>query len=80
MGPDGSPRITRPPSVAVAAESFSSPALALGAMPDPIRAEIETTGVAVVGGEALPDGSWRVVVMARDSDGVTRPRTMVVTP
>lgn len=77
VGSDGSPRVTRPPETVVSADPAPE-ALALQAVPEALRAELEATVGTVVGGEALPDGTWRVVVMALDPDGVTRPRTIVV--
>jgi hypothetical protein len=43
-----------------------------------VATQVEASGGAVVGGEQLADGSWRVVVMASSPDGVTRPRTVTV--
>lgn len=77
VGADGSPRVTRPPTE-VTATGPTPQALALGVVPETIRFELEATMGAVVGGEPLADGRWRVVVMAADPDGVTRPRTVVV--
>lgn len=80
IGPDGSPRVTRPPTVAVAAEPTAPQPIPLGTVPDQIRAELDASGASVVGGEPLPTGGWRVVVMAEDTDGVRRPRTVLVGP
>ncbi len=78
VGSDGSPRVTRPPQTVVAANVGAPETLALQSVPEALRAELEATVGTVVGGEAMPDGTWRVVVMTVDPDGVTRPRTIVV--
>lgn len=75
---DGLPRVTRPPSAAAAPQPAAEQAIVLGVLPESVTAEIEATVGSVVGGEALPTGGWRAVVMAVDPDGVTRPRTIVV--
>ena len=80
VGPDGAPRVARPPTTTDGPGPVASQPLALGAVPDQVRAEIEATLGPVIGGEAAPGGGWRVVVMATDPDGVTRPRTVMVGP
>lgn len=77
LGPDGSPRVTRPPQTVVS-DTAEPEEMALQTVPEALRAELEATVGTVVGGEAMADGSWRVVVMAVDPDGVTRPRTVLV--
>ncbi len=77
LGSEGSPRVTRPP--VSAGEAAPVPhQIGLGPLPDQVRDAVEAAHGTVVGGEALPDGGYRVVVMATDPDGVTRPRTVVV--
>jgi len=78
IGPDGSPQVSRPPETVVSAGTGQQPAIALQVVPEALRVELEATVGIVVGGEPMADGTWRVVVMAVDSDGVTRPRTVVV--
>ncbi|MFO7298974.1 MAG: hypothetical protein DIU67_002125 [Actinomycetes bacterium] len=76
---EGAPRVTRPPTVS-AGEAAAPQPMALGALPESLKAEVEAAHGPVVGGEPLPSGGWRVVVMATDPDGVRRPRTVVVGP
>lgn len=78
IGADGSPRVARPPQTSMSGDPAEPGALALQSVPEALRAELEATVGTVVGGEAMPDGTWRVVVMVVDPDGVTRPRTVVV--
>lgn len=78
LGADGAPRVTRPPSVVAASQPVSPQPVTLGELPEQVRADIEASMGSVVGGEALPTGGWRVIVMAVDPDGVTRPRTVFV--
>jgi hypothetical protein len=75
IGPDGTAAVTRPPSIEPGSEPTPHP-MALGALPDQVREQVETTYGPVVGGEQLSDGGWLVVAMVTDPDGVTRPRTV----
>jgi len=77
IGPDGAARVVRPPRQ----EALTAPTptvMGLTALPDDLKAEVESLFGPVVGGEQLADGRWRVVVMTVNEDGVTRPRTVVV--
>src|SRR5690606_19077919 len=77
IGPDGIPRVVRPPQVE--RHTTVSPfVMSLVAIPDSLKEEVEGIYGPVVGGEQLGDGRWRVVLMATDPDGVTRPRTVIV--
>ncbi len=78
LGPDGSPRVSRPPLAVASVGAVPPDALPLQTVPEALAAELEATIGSVVGGEAMADGTWRVVVMAVDPDGVTRPRTVIV--
>lgn len=77
IGPDGIPRAARPPRSANL-PTPTSLTIALGGLPESLHEEVESVYGTVVGGEQLTDGRWRVVVMVRDQDGVTRPRTVIV--
>lgn len=77
IGPDGLPRVTRPPVVADSAVTATPLPITLGAIPEQLETQIETSTGPVIGGEPLADGRWRVVVMAEDTDGVRRPRTVI---
>jgi hypothetical protein len=74
IGEDGEARVTRPPAVVDVAVP-PSPPLPYQALPEGLVADLP--GV-VVGGEPLADGTWRVVTMVADGDGVTRPRTVIL--
>jgi hypothetical protein len=63
--------------VAVSAVTATPLPMTLGAIPEQLETQIETSTGPVIGGEALADGRWRVVVMAEDTDGVRRPRTVI---
>lgn len=77
IGADGSPRVTRPPTLIE--EPRPAPhSLPLTGVPDQVRESVEATHGPVVGGEQLADGGYLVVAMVTDSDGVTRPRTVLV--
>ncbi len=77
IGDDGLPRVARPPMVTV--QGVSSPmTLALTPLPAETQVQVESVYGPVIGGEQLPDGRWRVVVMAQGVDGVRRPTTVVV--
>lgn len=77
VGPDGTPRVTRPPRQAT--QTTHTPAvMGLSAIPETLQEEVESLLGPVIGGEQLTDGRWRVVVMVVDDDGVTRPRTVIV--
>jgi hypothetical protein len=75
IGPDGKPRVVRPPTVGPA-QVFTPHLLGMVTLPDEIRDQLLHTYLDVVGGEPLPDGRWRVVVLSRDPDGVIRPRSV----
>jgi len=76
IGADGSPRVTRPPTMVE--EPRPAPhSLPLTGVPDQVRESVEATHGPVVGGEQLAGGGYLVVAMVTDSDGVTRPRTVL---
>lgn len=77
VGEDGLPRVTLPPRLVGAPVPAPSQA-ALSAVPDEVRAQVETSHGPVVGGQARPDGSWLVVAMVAGPDQVTRPVTVAV--
>lgn len=54
----------------------------LGEVPADVVAGVAAArpDASVVGGTALPDGTWRVVVMASGPGGIERPETVVVAP
>lgn len=76
IGPDGMPRVVRPPVVGPA-RAPSPHILGLGPVPDQVREHLESLYASVLGGEPLADGRWRVVVLAVDPDGVTRARSVI---
>lgn len=78
VGDDGFPRIVAPPLVAIA-ESLTPARLELVPVPDDMRVELEASHGPVVGGQMMTDGTWRVVVVTTDVDGVARPST-IITP
>lgn len=75
IGDDGLPRVTSPPRV-VETVPMPQNEMALSPVPEPIRAQVESTHGAVVGGIQQPDGGWLVVAMVIGPDGVTRPVTV----
>jgi hypothetical protein len=78
IGADGRAIATRPPAIETGQSTPTPHVMALTPVPDGIRAQAEADHGALVGGEQLPDGGWRVVVMVTDPDGVTRPRTVTI--
>lgn len=76
IGPDGKPRVVRPPSVGLD-QVITPHLLGMVTLPDELRDQLLDTYIDVVGGEPLPDGRWRVVVLSVDPDGVTRPRSVL---
>jgi len=73
---NGQPHVAAPPSVATSVVLTPS-SLALVAVPDDLRFQLEANHGPVVGGQAMPDGKWSVVVMTTDLDGVVRPTTII---
>jgi hypothetical protein len=74
----GEARIVRPP-VSAGETTPASQLISSGLeIPDALRTEIEASHGPVISGEPLADGKWRVIVMVTDSDGVARPKTMIV--
>ncbi len=76
---DSGPRVVLPPEI----QSMPVPIpeqLVLGEVPDEVgqaaRALLEATEI--VGGTQMADGSWRVIVLAVGTDGVTRPVSVLV--
>lgn len=76
IGDDGRPVVSRPPSVATVSPTVPT-TMTLSPLPADLQSQIETTLGAVVGGEQLADGTWKVVAMVPGSDGVTRPETLL---
>lgn len=72
IGEDGLPRVARPP-VIVETPASTQAEMALSPVPEAIRAQVESTHGAVVGGLPQADGTWLVVAMVIGPDGVTRP-------
>jgi len=73
----GQPRVDAPPEVETLT-ALSPSALELAEVPDELRIQLETTHGPVIGGQAMDDGGWRIVVMATSLDGVVRPTTIIV--
>lgn len=76
VGDDGQPRVSHPPQVVTITPPMQATAN-LAALPSDLQAQLETTHGQVVGGEQLPDGRWRAVVMVTGPDGVSRPQTVI---
>jgi len=76
LGVDGLPRVVAPPLVTTADAPAPAP-LELVPVPDELRKQLEDSHGRVIGGQAMADGRWRVVLMATDVDGVARPTTII---
>ncbi|MFQ5523829.1 MAG: hypothetical protein ACE5F5_09665 [Acidimicrobiia bacterium] len=75
--PEGRPRVLWPPEVSVPPTGAPQP-LTLDQVPAALADQVAASYGEVVGGTALSDGRWRVVVMAPGVDGVRRPVTVTV--
>ena len=75
IGEDGLPRVASPPRI-VQTTPAPQIQMALSPVPEPIRAQVESSHGPVVGGAQQIDGSWLVVAMVVGPDGVARPVTV----